>query len=39
MIEEHTAGAHTLFVGGVVAVEHGRAGPALVRVGQGYVSL
>lgn len=39
LVDEHTAGGHTLFVGGVVSVEHGRSGPALVRVGRGYVSL
>ena len=39
LVDEHAAGAHTLFVGGVVAVEQGRSGPALVRVGQEYVSL
>jgi flavin reductase len=36
---EHEAGDHTLFVGEVVAAERGRDGPALVRVGGGYVSL
>jgi flavin reductase len=36
---EHEAGDHTLFVGEVVAAESGRAGPALVHVGQRYVSL
>jgi hypothetical protein len=38
-VDEHETGDHTLFVGGVVAVEHGRSGPALVRVGQGYAAL
>jgi len=36
---EHETGDHTLFVGDVVSVERGRDGPALVHVGQGYVSL
>jgi flavin reductase len=36
---EHEAGDHTLFVGDVVSAERGRGGPALVRVGGGYVSL
>jgi flavin reductase (DIM6/NTAB) family NADH-FMN oxidoreductase RutF len=36
---EHETGDHTLFVGDVVAVEHGPPGPALVHVGQGYASL
>jgi flavin reductase (DIM6/NTAB) family NADH-FMN oxidoreductase RutF len=36
---EHEAGDHTLFVGEVVRAERGRSGPALVRVGGGYVSL
>jgi flavin reductase (DIM6/NTAB) family NADH-FMN oxidoreductase RutF len=39
LVDEHETGDHTLFVGGVVSVEHGRPGPALVHVGQGYVSL
>jgi flavin reductase len=39
LVDEHETGDHTLFVGGVVAVEHGRPGPALVHVGQGYASL
>jgi flavin reductase (DIM6/NTAB) family NADH-FMN oxidoreductase RutF len=39
VVEEHEAGDHTLFVGEVVAAERGRGGPALVRVGGGYVSL
>jgi flavin reductase len=39
LVDEHETGDHTLFVGGVVSVEHGRRGPALVHVGQGYVSL
>jgi flavin reductase (DIM6/NTAB) family NADH-FMN oxidoreductase RutF len=33
------AGDHTLFVGEVLSVESGRPGPALVYVGQRYVSL
>jgi flavin reductase (DIM6/NTAB) family NADH-FMN oxidoreductase RutF len=36
---EHPTGDHTLFVGEVLSVEAGRAGPALVYVGQRYVSL
>jgi flavin reductase (DIM6/NTAB) family NADH-FMN oxidoreductase RutF len=36
---EQPAGDHTLFLGEVLSVEAGRPGPALVRVGQGYVSL
>jgi flavin reductase (DIM6/NTAB) family NADH-FMN oxidoreductase RutF len=36
---EQPAGDHTLFLGEVLSVEAGRAGPALVHVGQGYVSL
>lgn len=36
---EHQAGDHTLFVGEVVTVESGRPSPALVHVGQRYVSL
>lgn len=39
LVDEHETGDHTLFVGGVVSVEHGRSGPALVHVGQGYVPL
>ena len=39
LVDEHAVGGHTLFVGGVVAVEQGRSGPALVRVGQGYAAL
>jgi flavin reductase (DIM6/NTAB) family NADH-FMN oxidoreductase RutF len=39
LVDERATGDHTLFVGGVVAVEHGRSGPALVHVGSGYVSL
>jgi flavin reductase (DIM6/NTAB) family NADH-FMN oxidoreductase RutF len=39
LVDEHETGDHTLFVGGVVSVERGRPGPALVHVGQGYVSL
>jgi flavin reductase (DIM6/NTAB) family NADH-FMN oxidoreductase RutF len=37
--DEHAAGDHTLFVGEVLALERGRPGPALVYVGQRYVSL
>ena len=37
--DEQAAGDHTLFVGEVLAVERGRPGPALVYVGQRYVSL
>ena len=36
---EHDAGDHTFFVGEIVSVERGRAGPALVYVGQQYLSL
>ena len=36
---EHAAGDHTLFVGEVTVAEVGRGGPALVHVGQAYVSL
>jgi flavin reductase len=36
---EQAAGDHTLFLGEVLTVETGRPGPALVHVGQGYVSL
>jgi flavin reductase len=39
LVDEHRTGDHTLFVGGVVAVERGRSGPALVHVGQGYAAL
>jgi flavin reductase (DIM6/NTAB) family NADH-FMN oxidoreductase RutF len=39
LVDEHSVGTHTLFVGGVVAVAEGRPGPALVRVGGEYVSL
>lgn len=39
LVDEHATGDHTLFVGGVVAVERGRAGPALVHVGRGYAAL
>lgn len=39
LVDEHETGDHTLFVGGVVTVEHGRPGPALVHVGQGYAAL
>jgi flavin reductase (DIM6/NTAB) family NADH-FMN oxidoreductase RutF len=35
----HPAGDHTLFVGEVTSVERGRGGPALVYVGQRYLSL
>lgn len=35
----HPAGDHTFFVGEVTWVEIGRGGPALVHVGQGYLSL
>ncbi len=36
---EHEAGDHTLFVGEALSVERGRPGPALVYVGQRYLSL
>ena len=36
---QHETGDHTLFVGEVLSVEPGRAGPALVHVGQRYLSL
>jgi flavin reductase (DIM6/NTAB) family NADH-FMN oxidoreductase RutF len=36
---ECPAGDHTLFLGEVLAVERARTGPALVYVGQEYVSL
>ena len=36
---ECPAGDHTFFVGEVLAVEAGRGGPALVHLGQEYVSL
>ena len=36
---EHSVGDHTFFVGEVTWAEIGRGGPALVHVGQGYVSL
>lgn len=36
---EQAAGDHTFFMGEVVSVEPGRGGPALVYVGQRYVSL
>jgi flavin reductase (DIM6/NTAB) family NADH-FMN oxidoreductase RutF len=36
---EHDAGDHTFFVGEVLSVERGRGGPALVYVGQRYLSL
>ena len=39
LVDEHETGDHTLFVGGVISVEHGRPGAALVHVGRGYVSL
>jgi flavin reductase (DIM6/NTAB) family NADH-FMN oxidoreductase RutF len=39
VVDEHETGDHTLFVGGVVSVEAGRSGPALVHVGQGYAPL
>lgn len=39
LVDEHGTGDHTLFVGGVVAVQHGRSGPGLVHVGSGYASL
>lgn len=39
IVDEHETGDHTLFVGGVVSVERGRSGPALVHVGQGYAAL
>lgn len=39
LVDEHETGDHTLFVGGVVSVERGRSGPALVHVGQGYAAL
>jgi flavin reductase len=39
LVDDHETGDHTLFVGGVVSVEHGRPGRALVHVGQGYASL
>ena len=39
LVAEHATGDHTLFVGEVAAAERGRGGPALVRVGGGYVSL
>jgi flavin reductase (DIM6/NTAB) family NADH-FMN oxidoreductase RutF len=35
----HPAGDHTFFVGEVTWVEIGRGGPALVHVGQGYLTL
>jgi flavin reductase (DIM6/NTAB) family NADH-FMN oxidoreductase RutF len=38
-VAEHAAGDHTLFVGEVLSVERGRTGPALVYVGQRYLSL
>ena len=38
-VAEHAAGDHTLFVGDVRWAEVGRGGPALVHVGQRYVSL
>jgi flavin reductase (DIM6/NTAB) family NADH-FMN oxidoreductase RutF len=36
---EHAVGDHTLFAGEVLSVEAGRAGAALVYLGQRYVSL
>jgi flavin reductase (DIM6/NTAB) family NADH-FMN oxidoreductase RutF len=39
LAQEHAAGDHTLFVGAVDWVERGRGAPALVYVGQQYVSL
>ena len=39
VVDEHETGDHTFFVGGVVSVERGRAGRALVHVGQGYAAL
>jgi flavin reductase len=39
LVDEHQTGDHTLFVGGVTAVERGRSGPALVHVGQEYAAL
>ena len=39
MAAEHPAGDHTLFVGEVSSAEVGHGGPALVHVGQSYVSL
>ena len=39
LVDEHATGDHTLFVGGVVSVEPGRSGPALVHVGQGYAAV
>jgi flavin reductase (DIM6/NTAB) family NADH-FMN oxidoreductase RutF len=36
---EHRVGDHSFFVGEVLAVEPGRPGPALVYVGQRYISL
>jgi flavin reductase (DIM6/NTAB) family NADH-FMN oxidoreductase RutF len=38
-VAAHAAGDHTLFVGEVLSVERGRTGPALVYVGQRYLSL
>jgi flavin reductase (DIM6/NTAB) family NADH-FMN oxidoreductase RutF len=38
-VAEHPAGDHTLFVGEVSSVELGRGAPALVHVGQRYLSL
>ena len=35
----HPAGDHTFFVGEVTAVEIGRGGPALIHMGQGYLTL
>jgi flavin reductase (DIM6/NTAB) family NADH-FMN oxidoreductase RutF len=36
---EHPAGDHSFFVGEVLGVERGRSTPALVYVGQSYISL
>jgi flavin reductase len=38
-VAEHATGDHTLFVGEVFSVERGSYGPALVHVGQDYVTL
>ena len=39
VVAEHATGDHTFFLGEAVTVERGRGGPALVYVGQRYVSL
>ncbi len=39
LVDERTTGDHTLFVGGVVTVRHGRSAPSLIHVGSGYTSL